>query len=176
MAEVAGAEQQQTNGDMARNMQKGSTVSGISYENALNEALCFGWIDGKMKGVNNDMYVLRFSPRRKNSIWSRANRQRAESLVAAGRMRKPGLAAIEQARANGRWSSAYSLKEKPETPPDLEQRLSQNPQTRRNFQAMANSDQTMYVQWILDAKRPQTRSRRIAEVVSRAEQNIRPGI
>jgi uncharacterized protein YdeI (YjbR/CyaY-like superfamily) len=155
---------------------KGSTVSGISYDDALNEALCFGWIDGKMKSMNKDMYVLRFSPRRKNSIWSMANRQRAESLVAAGRMRKSGLAAIEQARANGRWSSAYSSKVKPDTPSDLEQRLSQNPQAWRNFQDMAISYQTMYIQWILDAKRPQTRSRRIAEVVRRAQQNIRPGI
>jgi uncharacterized protein YdeI (YjbR/CyaY-like superfamily) len=155
---------------------KGSTVSGISYEDALNEALCFGWIDGKMKSVNKDMYVLRFSPRRKNSIWSRANRKRAERLMADGRMRKPGLAAIEQARANGRWSSAYSSKEKAETPPDLERRLSQNPQARHNFQGMANSYQRMYIRWILDAKRPKTRSRRIEEVVRRVEQDIRPGI
>jgi uncharacterized protein YdeI (YjbR/CyaY-like superfamily) len=155
---------------------KGSTVSGISYEDALDVALCFGWIDGKMKSVNKDIYVLRFSPRRKNSFWSRANRQRAENLIAAGRMKKAGLAAIEQARTNGRWSSAYSSKEKPEAPPDLEQRMEQNPKAWRNFQGMANSCQTTYIQWILDAKRPETRSRRIAEVVRRAEQNIRPGI
>ena len=154
---------------------KQSRRPGIYYEEAVSEALCFGWIDGKMKSVDEDMYLLRFSPRRKNSIWSKANRERAERLIAAGRMEKRGHEAIEQARANGRWTSAYSSREKPAIPEDLIQALSRSPLARRNFQGMSNSHQLMYVHWVLKAKRPQTRQRRIAELIKRAEQNRRPG-
>ena len=154
---------------------KQSRRPGIYYEEAVSEALCFGWIDGKMKSVDEDMYLLRFSPRRKNSIWSKANRERTERLIAAGRMEKRGHEAIEQARANGRWTSAYSSREKPAVPEDLIQALSRSPLARRNFQGMSNSHQLMYVHWVLEAKRPQTRQRRIAELIKRAEQNRRPG-
>lgn len=154
---------------------KQSEQPGIFYEEAVDEALCFGWIDGKMKSVNEDMFVLRFSPRRKNSVWSKSNRERAERLIAAGRMEKQGFEAIEQARANGRWSSAYSSREKPDVPVDLEQALARSPLAQRNFQGMSNSHRLMYVRWVLEAKRPQTRERRIAEVLRRAKQNRRPG-
>ena len=154
---------------------KQSDRPGIFYEDALGEALCFGWIDGKMKSVNRDMYVLRFSPRRKNSVWSRNNRERAEQLIAAGKMERQGYEAIRQARANGRWSSAYSSQHKPDVPQDLEKALSGSSLARANFSAMSNSHQLMYVRWVLEAKRTGTRERRIAEVVRRAEQNRRPG-
>ena len=84
---------------------KKSSLPGIYYEEALDEALCFGWVDGKMKSVNEDIYALRFSPRRKKSIWSRANRERAERLTAEGRMTEPGVAKIAEAQANGRWAT-----------------------------------------------------------------------
>jgi uncharacterized protein YdeI (YjbR/CyaY-like superfamily) len=141
----------------------------------VTEALCFGWIDGKMKSVDEHSYILRFTPRRKNSLWSKLNRERAEELIAEGRMQKQGFEAIELARANGRWSSAYSSKEKPSPPSDLVYALSRNPRAERNFLAMSNSAQLMYVRWVLEAKRLQTRERRIAEVVRRVEQNRRPG-
>lgn len=154
---------------------KRSIRSGVFYEEAVTEALCFGWIDGKMKSVDKDTYILRFSPRRKNSVWSQSNRERADKLIAEGRMQKKGFESIEQARANGKWFSAYSSKEKPTVPADLEQALSRYPRAHHNFLGMANSYQTMYVQWVLEAKKPETRERRIAEIVRRAEQNKRPG-
>jgi uncharacterized protein YdeI (YjbR/CyaY-like superfamily) len=154
---------------------KRSERPGIFYEDAVNEALCFGWIDGKMKRVNKDMYVLRFSPRRKNSMWSRANRLRAERLIAAGKMENLGFVTIERACANGRWSSAYSSRERPDIPADLGRALSGCPLAQRNFAAMSNSHQLMYVSWILEAKKPQTRERRIAEVLGRARENRKPG-
>ena len=154
---------------------KRSRKPGVFYEQAVEEALCFGWIDGKMKSVDDDMYLLRFSPRKKNSVWAKSNKERAEKLIAAGRMERRGLEAIEQARANGRWASAYSFREAPEVPADLLRALACRPRAKRNFQSMSNSHQSMYVHWVLEAKRPQTRERRIAEVCLRAEQNRRPG-
>jgi uncharacterized protein YdeI (YjbR/CyaY-like superfamily) len=128
-----------------------------------------------MKSVDENAYVLRFTPRRKNSIWSKANRERAEKLMAAGKMEALGLEAVEAARENGRWADAYSSKETPDTPADLEQALSRNTKAQANFLEMANSYKTNYIFWILGAKKPQTRERRIAEVVKRAELNKRPG-
>jgi uncharacterized protein YdeI (YjbR/CyaY-like superfamily) len=154
---------------------KGARCPGIDYEDAVREALCFGWIDGKMKSVNEDLYVLRFSPRRRNSVWSRVNRVRAEKLIEAGKMEQPGFEAIEQARANGQWENAYSSREPPDVPSDLQQALARSPEARKNFEAMSNSHRLMYTRWVLEAKRPQTRERRIAEVLRRAEQNQRPG-
>lgn len=154
---------------------KRSDLPGIYYEQAVTTALCFGWIDGKMKSVDDEHYILRFSPRRKNSVWSKLNRERAEKLVAAGKMEKPGLETVEQARANGRWAAAYSSKEKPGIPVDLRRALSRNPRAQANFLAMAGSYQNMYVHWVLEAKKSETRQRRIAEVVKRAARNRRPG-
>jgi uncharacterized protein YdeI (YjbR/CyaY-like superfamily) len=121
------------------------------------------------------VYVLRFSPRRKNSVWSKANRERAEKLIATGKMERQGFEAIEQARGNGQWASAYSSEQTPVVPADLEQALSRNPRARQFFHGMNNSHRLMYVRWVLEAKRPQTRERRIAEVIRRAEQQRRPG-
>lgn len=154
---------------------KKSRKPGVYYEQAVEEAVCFGWIDGKMKSVDDDMYLLRFSPRRKNSVWSRSNRERAEKLTAAGKMKWKGLESIEQARANGRWASAYSSMEAPDVPADLLRALARNPLAQRHFQGMSNSHRLMYVRWVLEAKRPQTRERRIAAVCMRAEQNRPPG-
>ena len=122
---------------------KRSRRPGIFYEEAVTEAICFGWIDGKMMSVDGEAYVLRFSPRRRNSVWSKANRERAENLIAAGKMERQGFEAIEEAQANGRWASAYSSKHSPAVPADLEQALSRNLLAQRFFQGMSNSHRLM---------------------------------
>lgn len=153
---------------------KRSRKLGLRYEEAVDEAVCFGWIDGKMNRIDEDSFILRFSPRRKNSIWSRLNRERAERMIATGRIAESGLAAIEEAKSNGRWDSAYSSREEPNVPEDLEAALRQSPQAWKNFNEFPNSTKFQYVHWIEDAKREETRLRRIGEVVLRAAKKIKP--
>ena len=85
---------------------KRSGKTGISYDKALEEALCFGWIDGKMRSVDNDRFVLRFSPRKAKSVWSKINKEKAELLISQGKMTEVGLAKIEEAKKNGLWEEA----------------------------------------------------------------------
>ena len=105
---------------------KRSNKTGISYEEALEEALCFGWIVGKMQSINEEKYVLRFSPRKDKSVWSKINKEKAEALISQGRMTSAGLAKIEEAKNNGLWEAAYTKKKKDTIPGDLEDTLSQN--------------------------------------------------
>ncbi len=154
---------------------KAARGPGIGYEDAVDEAVCFGWIDGKMHSIDEASYALRFSPRRTASIWSLANRERAERLMCAGKMSAAGLAEITKAKQNGRWKNAYTSKEKPVVPPDLQQALRQNPEAWRKFNGFANSYQTMYVGWVVDAKRQSTRENRIREVISRCQAGKKPG-
>ena len=153
---------------------KRSKKLGLRYEEAVDEAVCFGWIDGKMNRIDEDSFILRFSPRRKNSIWSRLNRERAERMIAAGRMAEAGLTSIEEAKSNGRWDSAYSSREEPDVPEDLEAVLRRSPPAWKNFNEFPNSTKFQYVHWVEDAKREKTRLRRIGEVVLRATKKIKP--
>ncbi len=154
---------------------KGAALEAVTYEEAVEEALCFGWIDGKMHSVNDQYYILRFSPRKPRSVWSRVNRDRAEKMMRQGKMAAAGLAKVKEAQQNGRWAAAYTSKEKPATPPDLLAALTQDPQAQKNFDGFPPSAQTMYAAWIEQAKKPETRQRRIKEVVRRARAKIKPG-
>jgi len=153
-----------------------SPNEGLRYEEAVDEATCFGWIDGKMRRLNDHEFVQRFSPRRPRSIWSLINRDRAERLIEEDRMTGAGLRAVEEAKSNGRWEKAYTSREPPETPSDLLEALKDSLEAHRNFMGFPNSAKFMYIHWINDAKRAETRARRIKRVVERAEQNKRPGI
>jgi len=153
-----------------------SPNEGLRYDEAVDEAVCFGWIDGKVRRLNDHEFVQRFSPRRQRSIWSRINRDRAERLIEEGRMTEAGLRAVEEAKSNGRWEKAYTSREPPETPDDLLKALKESPEAQRNFMGFPNSARFMYIHWINDAKRAETRVRRIKRVVGRAEQNKKPGI
>jgi uncharacterized protein YdeI (YjbR/CyaY-like superfamily) len=154
----------------------GSPNEGIGYEEAVDEATCFGWIDGKMRRLNDHEFIQRFSPRRPRSIWSRRNRDRAERLIAEGRMAEAGLRAVTEAKGNGRWEKAYTSREPPEMPGDLLEALKESREAHRNFMGFPNSARFMYIHWINDAKRAETRARRIKRVVERAELNKKPGI
>lgn len=153
-----------------------SPNEGLGYEEAVDEATCFGWIDGKMRRLNDHEFVQRFSPRRQRSIWSRINRDRAERLIEDGRMTGAGLRAVMEAKRNGRWEKAYTFREAPDTPGDLLEALRESPEAYRSFMDFPNSARFMYIHYINDAKRAETRARRIRRVVERAEQDKRPGI
>lgn len=148
---------------------------GIRYEEAVEEAICFGWIDGKLRRIDDRCHVIRFTPRRPGGIWSENNRRRAERMIKEGRMQKPGLQQIEEAKKNGQWASAYAPKTVPPIPWDLKSALVANAKACRNFNDFANSYKSAYIHWVLDAKKEETRVRRIKEVVARAAANKRPG-
>ena len=149
---------------------------GIKYDEALDEALCFGWIDGKMRRLDEYEFIQWFSPRRRNSLWSRRNRDKVEMLNGEDRMTGTGLAEVEKAKMNGRWEDAYSSKDTPTMPDDLLEALKSNKVAHDNFSAFPNSARFMYIHWINDAKRDSTRARRINRVVERAAENRKPGI
>jgi uncharacterized protein YdeI (YjbR/CyaY-like superfamily) len=150
---------------------KNSRRNGINYNQALEEALCYGWIDGKMKSIGGDTFMLRFSPRKPRSVWSKINKEATERLIASGRMTEAGLAVIEEARENGTWDGAYTNKVRDKIPAELEAALRQNPAARANFNNFANSYRNMYIAWIIGAKTAATRRKRIEEVMERAIAN-----
>lgn len=153
---------------------KGSKKKGLRYEEAVEEALCYGWIDSKMQSIDNERFRQRFSPRRKNSPWSKNNKDRAERMIKAGVMTEAGFKVIEEAKLNGWWDKAYTSKERLDIPEDLLKALKQNSEAWSNFKVFSNSAKLRYVYWIENAKQEETRRRRIAEVIKKAAQNIKP--
>ena len=156
---------------------KASKKPGIRYEEAVIEAVAHGWIDGKMKRLNDDEFIQHFTPRKSNSIWSFSNRERAERLISEGRMTPAGYKTIEEAKQNGRWDNAYSSSRgTTKTPQDLIEALKKNKIAHENFESFPPSARFIYIHWINEAKRQDTRERRIYTVVDRSEKNLRPGI
>jgi len=147
---------------------KNSGDRGLRYEEAVEEAICFGWIDGKMQSVDADRFRQRFTPRKKGSIWSKSNRDRAEKMVREEKMAPAGFEAVCEAKGNGRWDAAYSSKAAPTIPEDLEEALKKNEVAWKNFSGFSNSTKLQYVYWINDAKKDETRRKRIASVVLKA--------
>jgi uncharacterized protein YdeI (YjbR/CyaY-like superfamily) len=150
---------------------KNSRRIGINYGHALEEALCYGWIDGKMKSIDKDTFILRFSPRKPRSVWARTNKETSERLITAGRMTAAGLAVIEEAKENGTWDNAYTNRVKDKVPAELETELSRNSTAHTNFHKFANSYRNMYIGWINAAKTDETRRKRIEKVVELSAAN-----
>ena len=156
---------------------KASKKPGIRYEESVLEAVAHGWIDGKMKRLNDDEFMQRFTPRRRNSLWSMSNRERAERLISEGRMTPAGLKTVKEAKQNGRWDKAYSSSRGAvDVPKDLIDALKKNGAAHDNFESFPPSSRFMYIHWINEAKLRDTRERRIHTVVERSEKNLRPGI
>jgi uncharacterized protein YdeI (YjbR/CyaY-like superfamily) len=155
---------------------KASQKLGIRYEEAVLEAVAHGWIDGKMKRINDIEFKQRFTPRRSNSIWSLSNRKRAERVISEGRMTPLGLRTIKAAKQNGRWDKAISTSRGAgEVPKDLIEALHTNKTAHENFESFPPSARFMYIHWVNEAKRQDTRERRIHTVVDRSEKNLKPG-
>jgi uncharacterized protein YdeI (YjbR/CyaY-like superfamily) len=146
----------------------------VTLDEAVEEALCFGWIDGLLRRIDERSHALRFSPRKTTSQWSPSNKQRVERLVAAGRMMPAGMAAVETAKANGTWGDLAS-RMVDVTPDDLEQALAKVPDAAERWRTWPPSHRRAFIAWVLRAKRAETRQRRIDEVVRRAAANLRPG-
>lgn len=137
----------------------------LSYGQALDEALCYGWIDGQVRRRDDATYVQRFTPRKGRSAWSARNVRLAEALIADGRMRPAGLTAVEQARADGRWAAAYAGPATIEVPADLAEALAANPEARSMFDQLNSQNRYAILYRLNAAKRADTRSRRITQYV-----------
>jgi uncharacterized protein YdeI (YjbR/CyaY-like superfamily) len=143
---------------------KTSSAPGISYAEALDVALCFGWIDGQVSRHDEDYVAQAFTPRRSRSPWSQINREHVERLIAEGRMREGGHAEIERAKADGRWDAAYRMSTA-EPEPDFQAALDANPEASAFWATLGRSKRFPFLFRIMDAKRPETRARRIAQFV-----------
>ena len=144
----------------------------LPYDDIVEEALCFGWVDGLPRKLDDERTMLYISPRRKGSPWSRLNKTRVEKLIAAGLMTDAGMALIEQAKADGTWA-IYDEVEDLIIPPDLAAALAANPDAARHFTAFSDSTKKGILWWIKSAKRAPTRAKRIDETVRLAAQNIK---
>jgi uncharacterized protein YdeI (YjbR/CyaY-like superfamily) len=145
---------------------KGSGATGVSYPEALEAALCYGWIDGQKGALDGEYWLQRFTPRKPGSRWSKINTEKAAELIAAGRMRPAGMREVELAREDGRWDAAYAGQRSMAVPEDLERELAGNEAARAFFATLSSVNRYAILYRIADAKRPETRARRIAKYVA----------
>ena len=144
---------------------KGSGVQSVHYPEVLDTAICFGWIDGRRERLDEVRFMQRFGPRRPRSRWSRANREKAQALIDAGRMRPAGLAEVERAREDGRWDAAYEGQASASVPDDLQRELDGRPAAAAFFTGLSSQNRYAFIYRLNEAKRPETRARRLAQFV-----------
>ncbi|MFL5833812.1 MAG: YdeI/OmpD-associated family protein [Solirubrobacterales bacterium] len=148
---------------------KGAPEPSVTYREALEVALCFGWIDSQKRGLDEAHFLQRFTPRRPRGRWSRINREKAEALIEAGRMRPAGLAQVEAAKADGRWEAAYEGQKSAEVPPDLQRELDASPAAARFFASLDGANRYAILYRLDEAKKPETRQRRLRKFVGMLE-------
>ncbi|HEY1458070.1 MAG TPA: YdeI/OmpD-associated family protein [Solirubrobacteraceae bacterium] len=148
---------------------KGSGITSVTYEQALEGALCFGWIDGQKASLDERHWLQRFTPRSPKSKWSQINRSKAEDLIAQGRMTPAGLEHVQKARQDGRWEAAYEGQSTATVPDDLACELARNPRASEFFKTLDSANRYAILYRIADAKLPATRARRIAKFIAMLE-------
>lgn len=163
------AEHRASDGVWIKFAKKGSGVGTVVYAEALDVALCYGWIDSQMQSLDERFYVQKFTPRRARSKWSRINRDKIEELTKAGRMKPAGLAEVELAKADGRWEAAYASPSTVEVPPDLQRALDASPQAAEFWAGLNKANRYAIVYQLEDAKKPETRERRLAKFMAMLE-------
>lgn len=151
----------------------GSSTPGLKLDEALEEAICFGWIDSRLHHLDDNEFKLWFSKRKPTSIWAQNNRIRVERLEARGLMAPAGIAAVNIAKENGAWTSLVPI-DNLEIPPDLEGALTAHPPAKENFDRFTDSTKRTILWWVDSAKRHETRQKRIDETVRRAVKNEKP--
>lgn len=148
---------------------KGSGRSSITYAQALDVALCYGWIDGQKAKLDEGSWLQHFSRRKPKSLWSQVNQKNVERLTGEGRMQAPGVAAIEAAQQSGQWAAAYQPTRSREIPPELEQALSLSPQARAFFDTLGSQNRFAFVFRVSTAKKAETRAKRVQEFIRMME-------
>jgi uncharacterized protein YdeI (YjbR/CyaY-like superfamily) len=144
---------------------KAFRATGLAYEAAVGEALCFGWIDGLLRRLDESRYVLRYTPRRPNSVWSMSNIRRVERLIREGRMTEAGLRRVAEAKENRQWEAAIRREQVDVIPPDLEKALRQVEGALAAYRALPASRKKQFIYWRQSAKRPATKRRRVEKIV-----------
>jgi uncharacterized protein YdeI (YjbR/CyaY-like superfamily) len=150
---------------------KDTSLRTISYQEALELALCYGWIDGQKRSLDTESWLQKFTRRKARSIWSMVNRKKADELVRDGRMKKAGLAAIESAKANGRWDSAYDSHKHAKVPVDLELALKARPKAKQFFLSLNAQNRYAILFRLQTAKKPETRQRRLDKFMEMLEKH-----
>lgn len=145
---------------------KGSGINSVSYAEALEVALCYGWIDGRKGAYDETHWLQRFTPRRPRSKWSQVNRDKATELIERGEMQPAGLRQVQRAREDGRWDAAYEAQSRVTVPDDLQQELAKNDTAQALFATLDRLNRYAILYRIADAKKPETRARRIATYVA----------
>jgi len=148
---------------------KDSGISSVTYEEALDIALCYGWIDGQKKGFDDQYWLQKFTPRGSKSIWSKINTEKVARLIASGEMKPAGLKAIELARQDGRWEAAYASQKNISIPEDFQAALDKNQKAKALFAALKSSEKYSFLFRIHNAKKPGTRAKRIQQFVEMLE-------
>jgi uncharacterized protein YdeI (YjbR/CyaY-like superfamily) len=144
----------------------------VSYDAVVEEALCFGWIDSLPRKLDSERTMLWVAPRKPGSGWSKLNKERIAAMIATERMTPAGLAKIEAAKQDGSWTALDAI-EALEIPPDLQRAIETDPIAQQNFEAFPRSAKRGILEWVISAKRPETRAKRIAETVRLAAENKR---
>lgn len=146
----------------------------ISWSEAVDEALCFGWIDGKKKSIDNEKFMQFFSRRKSMGTWSKINKEKTRKLIDEGLMTKAGFDSIEAAKRNGSWSILDDVEEL-KIPRDLEKEFKSFPGSKSYFVSLSKSVRKSILQWLVLAKRPETRQKRIVEIAALAARKLKPG-
>jgi uncharacterized protein YdeI (YjbR/CyaY-like superfamily) len=148
---------------------KEAGIPSVTYEEALDVALCYGWIDGQKKGFDEKYWLQKFTPRGPKSIWSKINTEKAERLIASGEMKPAGLKAIELAKQDGRWAAAYASQKNISIPEDFQAALDKNKKAKTFFAALKSAERYSFLFRIHHAKKPETRAKRIQQFVEMLE-------
>ncbi len=154
------------NGLWLKIAKKGSGIDTVSYAEALDVALCYGWIDGQKASFDDHLWLQRFTPRRPRSKWSKVNRVKATELIKRGEMKPAGLREVERAKADGRWDAAYDAQSTATVPDDLRREFDKNEVARKYFSTLDSRNRYAILYQIQDAKKPETRARRIEKYVA----------
>jgi uncharacterized protein YdeI (YjbR/CyaY-like superfamily) len=155
----------QADGIWVKLAKKGTSVPSVTYDQALDAALCYGWIDGQSRRLDETWYLQRFTPRRARSMWSKRNREKVAALIEAGRMQPAGLREIERAKADGRWDAAYDGPATATVPDDLQAALDANRPAAEFFAGLDKQNRYAILHRVQTAVKPETRARRIAKLV-----------
>lgn len=151
---------------------KSADTKSVTYVEAVEEALCYGWIDSKANKRDKESHLQYFAKRKPKGVWSKINKARIKKLTEQGLMMPAGLAAIGLAKKNGSWNSLDKI-DNLEVPPDLKKEFAKNKTAWKNFQAFAPSSKKLILGWVYNAKRPETREKRVRETITLAAKNIR---
>ena len=148
----------------------------VPYNEAVEEALCFGWIDSIVRRIDDDRYMQKFTPRKPRSNWSESNKSRVSHLISQGKMTAAGMKTIEVAKTNGKWDKVVDAKKEYAFTIDLLNLLKTNTKAYNNYERLAPSHKKQYLQWVMSAKKPETRLKRCKEMISLLEKQEKLGM